>query len=224
MALEGCGSAEKIQLPPLSTRESVAPSKHISDNPKLQDVGVLQEFLADPRTREVLKGMAHEIATQDVRATSHPMYCVRDVRVREYTPDVHGAFWVREDIGDALDAGPVLELLTKKQEEHGGTDYTVVFEDETAQPVRAYPGHGRSRFDDDNDRLAESEYSQFYFRASRRKKTTVITTFFTNEAAEAYIEANKHNLHDPHVYVDSGYRNYEWQFMRALIVALGKTL
>lgn len=224
LALDGLKDPEKVQLPEPRPHADVAPVRQISNNPKILDAEVLQALLSNPRTHNILKGMAHEIATQDVRATSHPMYCVRDVRVRGYIPDDHGAFWVRENTGDTLNAGPVLELLTKKQEEYGGTDYTVVFEDETSQPVRAYPGYGRGRFDDDNDRLADSEYSQFYFRASKRTETVVVTTFFTNKSAETYIEENRHNLHDPHVYVDSGYRNYEWQFMRALIVALGRSL
>lgn len=38
-----------------------------------------------------------------------------------------------------------------------------------------------------------------------------VQPFFTRAAAEAYIEANGHRLTDPRVYVDSAYRNREWQ-------------
>ena len=47
-----------------------------------------------------------------------------------------------------------------------------------------------------------------------------VTCCFTNDAAEAYIANNKHNLNKPHVYVASGYRNQEWIDMRAALMEL----
>jgi hypothetical protein len=47
-----------------------------------------------------------------------------------------------------------------------------------------------------------------------------VTCCFTNDAAEAYIADNKHNLNKPHVYVASGYRNQEWIDMRAALMEL----
>ena len=41
-----------------------------------------------------------------------------------------------------------------------------------------------------------------------------VQPFLTMKAAEAYIEANAHNLDHPRVYVESGYRNHEWEFLR----------
>jgi len=41
-----------------------------------------------------------------------------------------------------------------------------------------------------------------------------VQPFLTDQAAEAYIEANRHNLTDPRIYVDSGHRNPEWQLIR----------
>lgn len=38
-----------------------------------------------------------------------------------------------------------------------------------------------------------------------------VMTFFTNAAALDYIERNRHRLTDPRIYVDSAYRNPEWQ-------------
>lgn len=46
------------------------------------------------------------------------------------------------------------------------------------------------------------------------------TVCFTQEAAAKYIEQHRHNLCDPHVYVASGYRNAEWQRMRAFLMGL----
>lgn len=43
-----------------------------------------------------------------------------------------------------------------------------------------------------------------------------VTACLTEDAANAYIRANGHNLTSPRIYVESGYRNAEWAFMRAL--------
>jgi hypothetical protein len=44
-----------------------------------------------------------------------------------------------------------------------------------------------------------------------------IQPFFTEKAAQEYINANRHNLVEPRIYVESGYRNYEWQAVRTLL-------
>lgn len=46
-----------------------------------------------------------------------------------------------------------------------------------------------------------------------------VQPFFTRKAAEGYIQENRHNLRDPRVYVESGYRNHEWEFLRELLIA-----
>lgn len=45
-----------------------------------------------------------------------------------------------------------------------------------------------------------------------------VSCFFTNKAAVEFIEANRHRLTEPRIYVHSGYRNYEWQRVRALLM------
>jgi hypothetical protein len=45
-----------------------------------------------------------------------------------------------------------------------------------------------------------------------------VTVCFTARAAEAYIEANRHNLRNPRVYVDSAYRNAEIQAIRKFLM------
>jgi len=47
-----------------------------------------------------------------------------------------------------------------------------------------------------------------------------VQPFFTEEAAQQYINANKHNLTDPRIYVNSAYRNKEWQLARALFISM----
>jgi hypothetical protein len=44
--------------------------------------------------------------------------------------------------------------------------------------------------------------------------------FFTEAAAEEYIRVNGHNLNEPRIYVDSAWRNSEWQFVREYFLSL----
>lgn len=46
------------------------------------------------------------------------------------------------------------------------------------------------------------------------------TAAFTRVGAEAYIRANGHNLCEPYIYVESGFRNLEWQSLRGLLLAM----
>lgn len=47
-----------------------------------------------------------------------------------------------------------------------------------------------------------------------------IQPFFSERAAAEYIAANRHNLKDPRIYVDSAYRNPEWQAIEAVLLSL----
>lgn len=44
-----------------------------------------------------------------------------------------------------------------------------------------------------------------------------VQPFFTQAAADRYIEENRHRMKDPQVYVDSAYRNREWQGVRKML-------
>lgn len=49
-----------------------------------------------------------------------------------------------------------------------------------------------------------------------------VMSFFTNAEALNYIERNRHHMTDPRVYVDSAYRNYEWQQVVAFLLECAK--
>ena len=46
-----------------------------------------------------------------------------------------------------------------------------------------------------------------------------VTVCFTKAGAEDYIRVNGHNLTTPRIYVASGYRNAEWELVRAHLMA-----
>ena len=43
-----------------------------------------------------------------------------------------------------------------------------------------------------------------------------VTACFTEQGCKDYLESNGHNLRDPRIYVHSGFRNTEWQNIRAM--------
>lgn len=57
-----------------------------------------------------------------------------------------------------------------------------------------------------------------YHRTGYVDQWEFVQPFFTEAAAEAYIAANSHRMGETRIYVDSGYRNYEWQAMRAMLL------
>jgi hypothetical protein len=59
-----------------------------------------------------------------------------------------------------------------------------------------------------------------YYRTGYKDTWEFVQPFFTRKAAEAYIEVMRHRLTDPRVYVESGYRNREWQAIRALLMLI----
>jgi hypothetical protein len=45
-----------------------------------------------------------------------------------------------------------------------------------------------------------------------------VTACLSEEGANAYLRANRHNLREPRIYVASGYRNDEWIDLRAALM------
>lgn len=59
-----------------------------------------------------------------------------------------------------------------------------------------------------------------YRRVAYVDTWTFVTACLTRAGAERYIERQRHNLTDPRVYVESGYRNQEWIDLLAVLRAL----
>jgi len=87
--------------------------------------------------------------------------------------------------------------------------------------------------DDEGHEADEEESKKLYHEATKREVdgwdlvgfTDIwirVQPFFTRKAADAYLKANAHNMKAPRVYVDSAYRNKEWQAVRAICKALAK--
>jgi len=83
----------------------------------------------------------------------------------------------------------------------------------------------RRWFNEDGDEVSKEEAAATIMVDGEAQYTRVwcididenVQPFFTKKAAQAYIDANRHNLDRPHIYVESGYRNVEWQAVRELL-------
>jgi hypothetical protein len=57
-----------------------------------------------------------------------------------------------------------------------------------------------------------------YTRTAYIDQWEFVQAFFTEHEAQRYIDANRHRMCDPRIYVDSAYRNREWQRVSALLM------
>lgn len=56
-----------------------------------------------------------------------------------------------------------------------------------------------------------------YRRTAYQDRWVYVQACFTEVAAQAYIDANRHRLTDPRIYVDSAYRNHEWNAVAEIL-------
>jgi hypothetical protein len=57
-------------------------------------------------------------------------------------------------------------------------------------------------------------------RTGYQIRSIYVQPFFSEKGAEKYIEENRHNLKNPRVFVESAYRNDEWQAARRYLIGL----
>ena len=65
--------------------------------------------------------------------------------------------------------------------------------------------------------LGNGDFLENYTRVGYIDNWEFITACFTKKGCEDYIAANGHNLTEPRIYVESGYRNREWETMREFL-------
>jgi hypothetical protein len=147
---------------------------------------------------DALLEISRKLHSQDNRGTSHPIFQVRKLReIYNVEPDsADGWVWLDEEACLVTDQ-TLIGTLDKHVEEHGfDFEYEVT----------------------DNEN--ETSYRRSYFRTIE----IVVSDgagFFTQQAAEAWIGANQ-KRHDEklYVFVESGWRNPEWQQVRDFLLSL----
>lgn len=68
-------------------------------------------------------------------------------------------------------------------------------------------------YEEDFNSDATKGYTKVYYRDVYQ----FVQPFFTEQGANEYIRINGHNLREPRIYVDSAYRNAEWQAIREFL-------
>ena len=63
-------------------------------------------------------------------------------------------------------------------------------------------------------------YTKYYYR----EVYVTVQPFFTEAEAQRYIDSNAHRMSEPRIYVDSAYRNREWQTIREFLSQIGGAL
>lgn len=149
------------------------------------------------------------ILTQDHLSTEAPIYCVyskKPIIVNE-AYDYDEVVYIREDY--ELDSEEFERLDDQYnlafQEQHGRTSYSS--EAETTHKFPDDPFDAGEKFDpDDWDRLCIKMVDCFE------------QAFFIRENAQRFLENQSHNLNAGYIYVESAYRNPEWQQIRELLI------
>lgn len=141
------------------------------------------------KAQQTFRRMARVIHDQDNRATAHPIFYVEQVRER---------FETQDDQGDSVRHCWVDE------------DWEEIGDEALLARLAAWDDE---ICPDPDDHPAPKATKIFVFESWER-----VQPFFTEVGAQAYIDANAHNLTRPRIYVGSGYRNPEWQAIRQLLL------
>jgi hypothetical protein len=148
---------------------------------------------------ELLRALAQHLHTQDNLGTANPIFGViqqRYVYHQGANIDDGNWHWVSDE-GDIVSTDDVWEYLLEQT------------------PSIASGSLPLSELED--------AVSPDYTRVSYTQVEDFVTPCFTRQAAQDYIDGNKHNLTKPSIFVYSAYRNPEWQALRNLLLSLPLT-
>jgi hypothetical protein len=157
------------------------------------------------------------LATQDNLATASPIFMVQQRR-RVYGFDTayddgSHTVWLSDESNE-LSRADLREMYfaALDHEDPGNRD----------RQLEGWPAPGTAT-DGDIDRFFEEHSGDFALtRTAYQDFWDNMQPFFTRAGAEEYIRANSHNLRHPRVYVESAYRNPEWQAIRVFLEDLAK--
>jgi hypothetical protein len=161
-----------------------------------------------------LKELGERILTQDNAITADPIFVVQQRRRvygfesgygegRAFLSD-EGDEWSQADIDELVARERVIDAETKEARELDpdvDIDREPLSEDDDEAEAEVLRRHN----------ISETEYRDFWEN---------VQPFFTRAGAEHYMAINGHNLSHPRLYVDSAFRNAEWQAVRAYLASL----
>lgn len=95
-------------------------------------------------------------------------------------------------------------------EEDYATDFDWMFDDESIDDEKEIESLNEKESNGD-------EIPEGYYRVGYKTRWETVQPFFTEKGAIDYLAINSHNLHETRIYVDSAYRNAEWQAVREFL-------
>lgn len=169
--------------------------------------------------QQFLKDLIHELDTQDNRATSWPIPCVREKEERVAHPeydhqktiwidcDGHESIWDHDDFIKEIDQMKlVCDDISFDPQYEEGVDFSEFPESLQSTIEEVFGGVKKFR------------------KVYMQEVDTHVASFFTLKAAYRFIECNKHNFNQAFTFVESGYRNYEFQEIIRILRAVRKGL
>lgn len=155
--------------------------------------------------REDVSELREEIKTQDNLATLDPLFVVYDwERVPTESGYSDECDYIDTDEGGVI-AETEAELVEYAKSQGFETPSITEFNAMQKSDILAWIR---------NQNLGEVPIERRYYLKKRR----FITPFFTRKAAQAFIDANYYHYKEPHIYVESLWRNYEMQGIREAIL------
>ena len=161
---------------------------------------------------EFLKGLAHQLKTQDRRGTNKPViYQILDINVRWDNDDSQGF----DEVKIYGDDGSILDTLEEMKQYI--IDYPEAFEtdlDDLKKEVIEEYG-----IDEIVEIYKEAEFNISYGHHERELKNA----FLTKKSAEQHLDENGHHYHEKaHIYVSYAWRNLELEKVLNIIEKLDK--
>ena len=153
------------------------------------------------------------ILTQDHFCTSDPLYVVyskKPIVVNE-AYDYDKVVYMREDY--ELDA----EEFDKLEDQ-----YNLAFEEQYGRISYSSETETTHKFPDDPFDTGEKFDPSDWDRLCVKKIDCFEQAFFIRENAQSFIESQSHHLSSPYIFVESAWRNPEWQQIRELLIAAAK--
>jgi hypothetical protein len=144
---------------------------------------------------EALKKIAELLKTQNNRCTENPIFCIyekREVTKPEGCGDEKG--WIID--GDLLNEEDALQAVSDwrmdnpDREKDKLTDYEVLTDELEGTEIE---------FSIEDVRVDQGQY------------------YFTEESAQRHIDLNHYHYHQPFTYVESAWRNPEWELIQAVL-------
>ena len=158
--------------------------------------------------QQFLNHLATELNTQDNAITSDPVFVVYDWQ-SQYFP------------ANDMDGKLATDLSPRPGESGSGFVWVTEDNEYEADQAQAKVLEDKRRDNwDDTQPYVEQEDPEVvvkYHRLFKFRYQHFCGAFFTREAAQALINCQKHNMHEPFIFVESGYYNREWKELRKIL-------